>query len=70
MVQDDNQDLSKGETWLEDEEGCSQVDMLEMISKHEAKCGYAFVTCKYSTKCDKLRRLFQKSSLFILLEKI
>ena len=49
-------DSARGDTWLEDPEGCTEIAQLEEISKHEAKCGFAFVMCKYSNKCEKFRR--------------
>ena len=48
--------VNKGENWVEDPGGCPEIEQLEYISKHEANCGFAFIACKYSTKCEKARR--------------
>ena len=47
--------------WDEDEQGCPAILTLETRAAHEAKCGYALVSCKFSSSCGKQRRMNQEA---------
>lgn len=42
--------------WISDKEGCPEICHYESLLQHERECGYGFVRCKFSTKCDGVRR--------------
>lgn len=50
------EDQITGECWETDEDGCNAIFPLETVSQHEKNCGYAFVSCKYSAKCERIRK--------------
>lgn len=39
-----------------DPTGCQELSQYENVDKHENKCQFAFVDCRYSSKCTRLRK--------------
>lgn len=42
--------------WIEDENGCVESFTTETVIEHEKLCPFGFVPCKYSLKCEGIRR--------------